>query len=247
MRDKIKGFVIGILLCVFIFGGTVYAAGGSMIEVFFNVKDIKIDHVSKMPTDNKPFIYNGSTCVPLRFIAENLGEDVKWDGKTGTVIIGESEGESEVFLGNGIEYMNHQEGNSNHTGSYVYNSNEKIVDNLGNEYSNYFYQTIEDLNGFYTIEPKDAWAYFEFPLNGQYKTFVATAGLTKEYQNTNSTITLTISVDEEVRYTTSFKAGDFLKDINVDVEGANKIQIKTSTDSEGDAQLGLFNPRFIKK
>ncbi|WP_426454286.1 stalk domain-containing protein [Paenibacillus sp. S-38] len=55
-----------------------------MIEVFYNVKAIVIDGESK-PLDEqaKPFLNNGTTYVPLRFIAEALGKDVSRDGATG--------------------------------------------------------------------------------------------------------------------------------------------------------------------
>ena len=40
-----------------------------------------------IPLDVAPEIYDGVTLVPLRFIAENLGMDVKWNGKAGEVTL----------------------------------------------------------------------------------------------------------------------------------------------------------------
>ena len=43
-----------------------------------------------MENDVSPIISNGRTMLPVRFLAENLGIDVSWDGTTGTVTIIES-------------------------------------------------------------------------------------------------------------------------------------------------------------
>ena len=39
------------------------------------------------PDTDSRFIKNGTTLVPVRFIAENIGADVDWDNSTRTVII----------------------------------------------------------------------------------------------------------------------------------------------------------------
>lgn len=109
LKDKLKGFTAGIIVSALFAGTAAYAASGStMLEVFYEVKDIKINNVSKMPAEDKPFIYNGSTYVPLRFVAENLGQKVGWDGETGTVFIGETNEPNEEFLGERVQPMNTQ-------------------------------------------------------------------------------------------------------------------------------------------
>lgn len=46
--------------------------------------------------DVKPFIIDGRTFVPLRFISEGLGEEVSWDSKNRIVLIGEYKGETTI-------------------------------------------------------------------------------------------------------------------------------------------------------
>jgi len=41
----------------------------------------------KVPLDTPPIIYNNRTMVPIRFIAETLGQDVVWDDETKSVHI----------------------------------------------------------------------------------------------------------------------------------------------------------------
>jgi len=158
MKKKLAGFIAGIVVGGVIFGsaGAYAASKGSLIEVFYNVNDIVINRVSKMPKDSKPFIYNGSTYVPLRFIAENLGQAIDWNGSTGTIYIGEKEGTNEVYLGDGLKYLTYQESHSSAFGKSVHKNtldlsessdkSLKIKNNAGYEYDNFIHL---GLSGFY--------------------------------------------------------------------------------------------------
>lgn len=54
------------------------------------INKIFVDKQEKVPDDDmKPFVYNGRTYVPLRFVGEALGKPVDWDENTGTVYIGD--------------------------------------------------------------------------------------------------------------------------------------------------------------
>ena len=46
----------------------------------------------------EPFIYNGTTYLPVRAVGEALGKQVGWDGKTKTVYIGEVPGQVTYLL-----------------------------------------------------------------------------------------------------------------------------------------------------
>lgn len=242
MKKFISGFIIGSL----IFGSFGVFAAGTLktIEVNYNISDIKINKVSKMPSDHNqiPFVYNGTTFVPLRFISESLGLDVKWEGSTRTVHIGEMEEASSVYPGNGIDHMNYQSGYSGNKYEYKYNANKKIKDNIGNEYSNYITLYIDSWA--YTSSD-EAWNYIEFPLNGQYSTFKTKVGITDDYKESKGTMTFEVLLDEKSVYTTTIKPGDMPSDIDLNVKNANKITLKLSKDS-GSVKLGLFDARFIK-
>jgi len=53
--------------------------------------------------DTPPQIINGRTMVPVRFVAESMGADIKWDSKTQTVIITETK--KFITLDNSTVYM----------------------------------------------------------------------------------------------------------------------------------------------
>lgn len=84
MKKMIFGFALGAI----IFGSAaVYAStDSSLLEVYYNVKDIKINNASLTPSQ-KPFIHEGTTYVPLRYISEALGQQVIWDEESQTVNI----------------------------------------------------------------------------------------------------------------------------------------------------------------
>lgn len=59
---------------------------GSFIELWINKTEARVDGVKKT-TDIGPKIVNGRTLLPLRFVAENLGCNVDWEGSTQTITI----------------------------------------------------------------------------------------------------------------------------------------------------------------
>jgi hypothetical protein len=56
------------------------------IELWIDKKVAKVNGTSK-ELDVPPMILNGRTMLPIRFVSENLGCEVKWDGSTQTVTI----------------------------------------------------------------------------------------------------------------------------------------------------------------
>ncbi|MFJ7983092.1 copper amine oxidase N-terminal domain-containing protein [Lysinibacillus xylanilyticus] len=240
MKKKLIGFsVAGALL---LGSAGVYASSNSQtLEVFYNVKNIKINQVSKMP-ENKPFTYNGTTYVPLRFISEQLGSPVEWDSANQTINIGKTNEKSAFYPGRDLEYMNFQDSEgSRHTDLFSYSYNDKTIsDNIGNEYSNYI--TISPPTG------SNNWSLLEFPLNGQYNTFKTTLGLTKESKNLTKELKLEVFLDEKLFETYKFSAGDMPKDIELKIKGTNKIGFKLSRNEFSGYfdEVGLFDARFYK-
>lgn len=235
MKKKLIGFsVAGALL---LGSAGVYASTNSKtLEVFYNIKNIKIDQVSKMP-EEKPFTYNGTTYVPLRFISEQLGSPVEWDSANQTINIGKTSEKSAFYPGRDLEYMNFQKSTSSN--SHKYSSNkDTISDNIGNKYSNYI--TIRNIWG-------EEWSLLEFPLNGQYSTFKSVLGLTEDGKNLLKPLTLEVFLDEKLIETYTVSAGDMPQEIEFKLKNANKIGFKlSSSSSAGYPEVGLFDARFYK-
>lgn len=91
---QIKGFISGVVLTTLLFAGTmtVFAATQSIQVSFDNIK-IAVDGKVITPKDVsgntvQPFIYNGTTYLPIRAIGEAIGKEVSWDQATKTASLG---------------------------------------------------------------------------------------------------------------------------------------------------------------
>lgn len=86
-RKSITRISVAFTLFTVIFSGVAYAANtSSSIKVsFYNLKYLFNGVEKKAPENNKGFIYNGTTYVPLRFVAESLDQEAKWNGDTYTI------------------------------------------------------------------------------------------------------------------------------------------------------------------
>lgn len=227
---------IGLVLVGVIAGSsiTAFAAGGRKIEVFDNVKKVIVNKINKPFTKGEePFTYNGRTYVPLRYVSEALGENVDWDGTTGTVYIGDRYSTSAHYWDKEIKHMSY-------SGSYKYshNSDETEENNIGEKFSNFL--ILKDTRN-------NSTSFIEFPLNGQYKTFTSSLAYTKGNMNCKE-IEVKIFLDDKVVYNTTLNQGCMPKKLSIDLTGANKIkfQIKVN-DSNLYGGVIFGNGQFIKK
>lgn len=90
-REKLKGFIAGVCVTAVLAGAaTVFA---QMIDATVGNMHFFWDGVEQTLRDAngdvvEPLIYNGTTYVPLRPMANLLGKEVGWDAQTTTVYIG---------------------------------------------------------------------------------------------------------------------------------------------------------------
>ena len=94
-KDKIKGFIAGMLaMAVVMAVGTAIASTQRNISVIFRDIRIVVDGQEITLRDAhgnvvEPFIFEGSTFLPVRAVSEALGYAVSWDDETSTVFIGD--------------------------------------------------------------------------------------------------------------------------------------------------------------
>lgn len=93
MKKRLQGFCAGFMAAIAVAGVAVAAKSlYEKIDVYYNNIKIVIDGSEYTPTDAngntvEPFIYNGTTFLPVRAIANAFDKDVRWDDKTYTVYI----------------------------------------------------------------------------------------------------------------------------------------------------------------
>ena len=90
-KDKIKGFIAGVVSAVTIAGAVVAFAAASDV-VFCGIK-VYLDGIEKtlIAADGnviEPMLYKGNTYVPLRAMANLMGAEVDWEHSTKSVFIG---------------------------------------------------------------------------------------------------------------------------------------------------------------
>lgn len=88
---KVRSFVSGVLCGILVVGALPVMAqvGKRAIDVVYNNIKLEVNGVkTKMPSGVEPFIYNGTTYLPVRAVAEALGENVEYDKATATVYVG---------------------------------------------------------------------------------------------------------------------------------------------------------------
>ena len=94
MKGKRK--IILALALMLVFSTVVFAARKVNITVTYdNVKVVVDGRQVQFGKDSKgkqiePFIYNGTTYLPLRAVAEALGKEVQWDKNTKTAFLGDA-------------------------------------------------------------------------------------------------------------------------------------------------------------
>jgi hypothetical protein len=89
------------VLCIFVVSANVVvfaAFGTKTITVTYRNITIYVNGQKKTP-EEEPFIYNGRTYVPLRFIAEALNKEVKWDGVNNRIDINDTNSAATVIFG----------------------------------------------------------------------------------------------------------------------------------------------------
>ena len=96
MNQKAITFGAGVLAGAVLFSGGVAIASNRSATLNVDYRDIRIvvDGAEVTPKDAtgavvEPFIFNGTTFLPVRAVAGALGQAVEWDGATHTVYIGE--------------------------------------------------------------------------------------------------------------------------------------------------------------
>ncbi|WP_164821479.1 peptidylprolyl isomerase [Paenibacillus koleovorans] len=93
MKDKLKGLLVGLTIGTMMTGTLTYATMSTSIEVYFRELKYTFDGVDKQPpSGSQGFIYNDTTYVPLRWVAESLGKPVDFDNDTSSIYIGKNYG-----------------------------------------------------------------------------------------------------------------------------------------------------------
>ncbi len=238
MRSEAKRHLISalafILFGIMLVSFTVLATSvrrTETIDVTYDNIQIVLDGKTIDPKDalgNKvePFIYNGTTYLPVRAVGEAFGKDVSWDGTTKTVYIGAKPGEHESWLVQCPPYSVYR------FGAY-YADKQMFIKMAGKDYSD-----AATLQGW---GKNGSPAYAIFNLDGKYDSFTFTYGHVDTSSNHDGT--LMIVADDETVFTTDMKWDAVPTEVTVPLNGALQMKIVVYTD-DYQAQYGIANAYF---
>ncbi len=215
MKDKTKGLVAGVLIGALGVSGMVGAKSlTETIQVTYSNIKIFMDGEQLDPRDAngtqvEPFIYNGTTYLPVRAVGEAVGKDVSWDGINKVVYLGAKPGDSENWL--------------NVCGPYQYTDGEeytlkenKYFTMSGQKYTNGFVLTPSDWD--------DDKAEALFNLNGKYSSVTFTAGHVDDSGDHDAV--LNVYLDGIIAYSTELQYDDVAKPITVPLKNALQMKIE---------------------
>lgn len=239
-RINLKSAAIGFIAGAVFFSGVSFAATSSTIQVSFDKVNFWINGVNKTVPSGKynnngtevpaSFMYKGTNYLPMRMVAEMLGKEVNWDGKTSSVYVGSTKGDG-VYLSD-LNPTISQSANSVQVnknmllGGQVYTNGISI-----SEYA------VTDI---------------AYALDSKYKKFSGLVGLDEgiKYSNFSNARVVTIVGDgnELARYT--LLKGSKPLEVNVDVTGvlSLKISIKDPVDDHNTiySTVDIVNPFLLK-
>ena len=224
MKQKLQGMIAGILIGATLTGGAVIAANTTTLyDVLINGIKIVVDGQELKPTDvngNKvePLIYNGTTYLPVRAVANAIGKAVYWDGPNYTVYLGDMNGE--------LEYPTVELEDMVSIADNVCKT-DKLIDNYGNSYN-------------YAIYNAYGSTKLQYLCNMKYSKFKGTLYVPKGETATHY-VYVTIYADGK----TIYKSSEMVKtsapiDIDVNITGYNDIIIEFSEPS----WAGTLSPKI---
>ncbi len=218
MKKQIQGFIAGAAVMSLMLGGLAYAKSRTeTIEVEYDDIRLYMDGAEVIPKDAngqtvEPFIYNGTTYLPVRAVGNAIGKEVSWDGVEKVVYLGAKPGNTENWL--------------DVCGPYQYSRGEeyRLTDNKyfmmsGQKYTNGF--VLKDI---IDIEGDEGWALFN--LNGKYKSLTFTVGHVDGTAATNAT--MNVYLDGIIAYTKELKYDDVAQKVTIPLNGALQMKIEVT-------------------
>ncbi len=230
MKNGVKGFIIGIVSGVMI-ASTIVAATNTttLYDVVTGIKIVvdgeELDARDANGGKVEPFVYNGTTYLPVRAVAEALKKEVTWDGVEKVVYLGAKPGNSENWLDVCGPYQYYGEWTE-----YRLRENEYFTMS-GQKYTNGF--TLGKSSNWYN-SPFTAL----FNLNGKYNSLSFTVGHVDGTKDCDRT--LNIYIDGIIAYTKELKCDEVAQRVTIPLNGALQMKIEMTKDKSQDYGVAVY-------
>jgi hypothetical protein len=238
-RSRLVITIATIFVIFLVSGVAVYAKQMEQsIKVIYNNIKIVIDGKEFKPKDAKgndlePFVYNGTTYLPVKAIANAFGKDVVWDAKTSTIKIGEQKVD---FLDQKSYLSFESTGDTNFIEPFKNVNIDKINYARGIRYKLHFRNKEENTDrvGITT----------EYLLNKGYKSLLGTIIIEGENEsNFLQPTTINFYGDDKLIYTANMITNGMEPiNTNIDVSNINILKIETVNKYIGDSGMYFSDP-----
>ena len=212
-------------LCAALTGGTALAANTVYRTITVQYSGIKlvVDGVEVTPKDAngttvEPFIYNGTTYLPVRAVGSAIGKQVTWDGGSQTVYLGEAPGSRTWLMDVCPPYET--EGNFQTPSSF------KMA---GRTYT----------HGFTMSTPMSLSCYALFNLDGNYSTLSFDVGHVDDTYMSDGQYE--IYLDGDLAQIIEVKAEDLVTHFDIPLHNALQMKIAYVTTSFSGGTYGFAN------
>lgn len=254
MKERLQGIIIGAVVATVFTCGVAFAKQATeAISVMYDNIKILIDGVEYTAKDAngnvvEPFIYNGTTYLPVRGIANAFGKDVSWEAQTSTVKLGSINYDWLDQIG----YANYEtSGNQNAIGTIA--KGTEAVDGI--KYDRGITLLLDYWTGASGVKKLNdgsiqSYQNVEYLLNGNYKSFMGKLNCIGDYNIQNAIIKM--YGDGNLLYTSPpLTKGTKTIDFNIDVSSYKILKINASVpnliDSMGHSEVGILEARLAKK
>lgn len=216
-KQKFKYFVLG-MVAMTVFSLVVGPSMAIMVQKQIKVStgvNVYVDDVKLKPVDAngnpiETFIYNGTTYLPVRAVADAVGKPVFWDGKTSSVYLGKHDMEEPIVMLHELDYF--ATGGNTRFKTYT-----DVKDNLGNSYN--FAIAAHD------ISYSDGWQTYY--LNGIYSKMKGRYILNYEHRGTDSENRFKVYGDSKLIYSSPVMTGGVHPvDFEIDLTGVLELKIE---------------------
>ncbi|MFR3786265.1 MAG: stalk domain-containing protein [Agathobaculum desmolans] len=222
---KIWKRLAALALCAALTSGTAFAANTVYRTITVQYSDIKlvVDGVKVTPKDAdgitvEPFIYNGTTYLPVRAVGNAIGKQVTWDGKSKTVYLGEAPGSRTWLMDVCPPYE-----------TYIAFKTPSSFKMAGQAYTHGFTMNNASTKGCYAL----------FNLNGNYNTLSCDIGHVDDTPMVDGQYE--IYLDGDLAQIIEVKAEDLVRHFDIPLHNALQMKIVFVTNVYSGGAFGFAN------
>lgn len=230
--QKAKFIVLGMAI-MFVFSAIFTPSMAAMIQkqisvstgVNIYVDDVKLNPVDANGKSVEVFIYNGTTYLPVRVVANAVGKPVIWDGKTSSVYLGKHKSNEPTVMLHELDYFN--------TSEKLYGENRIIT---GKSYKDIFGKQYTD---YISYDKTYSSAWYEYRINGQYSSLKGIIAMNYDKRTTTGIGNFRVYGDDKILYSSpSIAAGFDTTDFEVDLTGVLTLRIEFFIERAGTLTQG---------